>query len=195
MNIPTQLWRLVKKSLQHYLQAKPSVQRNVNRSIWIRGRYGKEYVFQTSHGTQQIKRYEPKKYKNNVNTPLRIRTRTIMKMAMESPSPSIKEKIRELYKTYPFYLLKSEPVNLRLKNFYFEKRVREKDLVSIYRAESENCNGEEDKTAYWEGKYQAKKTVRFEWQGDDQECWYAVNQRNGERSNVLKFVWKDVAIR
>ncbi len=188
VRIPSQLWRLVKKTLRHYLMAKPSVQRNVNRSIWIKGRYGKDYVFQMSHGTQQIKRYEPNKYKNKVNTPLRIRARTIMKLASEEPTPSLKEKIRELYRTYPFYLDKNIPINLRLKNFYFEGMVYPDDNIRIHKMTGSIPNPETDEL-YWEGEYMPKKTVEFSYSETDKEEYYAVNLKSGEICNVVRMEW------
>ncbi len=206
VRIPTQLRRLLTKTLLHFIQSKENVQRFVNMTNWIKGRYGDRYVFQTSHGTQQMKRYEPKKYKNDVNTPLRIRARNIMHLAVENPYPSIKEKLRELYRTYPFNLLKDKGETIQLKNFYFVKRTRDKDEIKIYKVAQElvgleglsnNCPSlyhflsPEDDELYWEGNYKNNKGVDFAYSGEEEEWYYAVNVRNNDMSNVLRFIWQD----
>ncbi len=189
--IPSQLEHLVSKSVLNYLQAPPEVQRLVRITKTIQGRYGDTYVFQLSHGVQQIKRYEPHKYRNNRNTPLRQRTRTIVRLAGENPDPSLEERLRFLFRTYPYYLLQSEAVNLRMKNFYFTGIVWEGDNFTIYRTlNPEHPNPAIDEF-YTEEQYKAKRTISFNFDDREEEYYYAQNERTGEISNVLHFVWNE----
>ncbi len=186
--IPRQLEHLVSKTVRHYLNCGEKMQRFIDRTNWIKGRWGK-YVFQLSHGTQQIKLYEPKKYKNDVNTPLRVRVRTIMKIASANPEPSKEEKIRYLLRTYPYNLKKDKPINLRLLNFYFDIRVSNGETLSIYK---KRANGEPDPDLdelYDTVEYKRKETVVFAYQDDDEEYYYAVIARTGKISNLLHFIW------
>ncbi len=188
--IPRHLEHLVSQTVKNYLHARENVQRFINRTNMIQGRCG-EYVFQSSHGTQQIKKYEPKKYKNGVNTPLRIRTRTIMRLASEDPTPTKEEKLRYLYRSYPFYLDKDQVINLRMRNFYFDRWVNH-SVVSIYRKRPGEEPDPEMDELYETLEYMPKKTIKFEHQEEDEERYYAVHQRSGEISNVLHFVWQEV---
>ena len=186
---------LMSKSLQRYFQLPIEAQLSIRMSKSISGKApfkeGRSgpVVFQMSHGTQQIKRYEPEKYKNDRNTPLRVRTRTIVRLASCTPVVDLKSKLREMFKTYPYYLLKAEPINLRLKNFYFEEEPEHGILIRIYKAtDPDNPNPETD-NLYTEKDYSPKKTVKFQFTDDSEQYYYAVNTRNGRVSNVLRFVW------
>jgi len=190
IKIPNHLEHLHNKTIKHYLEAPESVQRLVRMTDSIQGRYGK-YVFQLSRGTQQIKLYEPHKYKNDRNTPLRIRTRKIVKLAWQNPEPNIDERLRYLFRNYPYYLLKSEPVKLRMKNFYFDRAVRDNDLIRIYRANDPQNPDPDTDHLYVEKKYAPKKEILFQYEDRDEEYYYVVNQRNGDISNVLRFVWQE----
>lgn len=187
--IPSQLQHLISKTVWHYFEAKEGIQRLVDNAVTLQGRWGDKYVMQMSHGTQQIKRYEPHKYKNEVNTPLRTRVRTIIKLANQDPTPCLTEKMRELFRTYPFYLDKDIPINLRLKNFYFEEAVRPDDKVRIYKMSASEPDTVSDEL-YWKGDYIPKKTVKFSYSEADIEKYYAVNQRSGEISNVVRMEWQ-----
>ena len=182
--IPTSLYPLIPEALWNYWGMPNGLQRNVQRTDLVKGRVG-WFVCQSSHGSQQIKLYKPWIYKNDVNTPLRIRSREIMQLASKEPLEKRKEKVRELYKTMPYRLLKEEPVNLRLKNFYFERKVCSGDFIKIYQV----AEGEDQ--LYWEGEYKEKRTVKFEYQGDVEERYYAVISKYGEPSNTLYFIWMD----
>ncbi len=190
MRIPNQIVHLIRKTVLHYLFAPPEVQRNVIRTYSIRGRYG-AYVFQLSHGTQQIKLYEPEKYRNNVNTPLRQRVRTIMMLARQHPEPDVTEILRELFRTYPYHLLNTEAINLRLRNFYFNSRIDTGDLIRIYKAIDPLHPNPEVDELYIQTEYAPKKTIHFAYNVDENEYYYGVNPRNNELSNLLHFIWGD----
>ncbi len=190
MRIPSQIAHLVSKTVRQYLNAPAGIQRLVRITYTIQGRCGK-YVFQMSNGTQQIKLYEPHKYRNEVNTPLRLRVRTIMILARQHPEPDVTEILRELFRTYPYYLLRSEPVNLRLKNFYFEGRVVIGDTMRIYKAVDPLHPNPDLDELISEELFQPKRTVRFDYEDEDEEYFYAVNERTEELSNLLHFVWGD----
>jgi hypothetical protein len=144
-----------------------------------------------SHGTQQIKLYEPEKYRNEVNTPLRKRTRNIISMAYTDPGPDRHERIRELFRTYPYFLLKSEPVKLRLRNFYFSPLIMEGEPLAIYKTTSGSDPDPESDELYTRIEYKEKRTVDFSFQSDEEEWYYALNERNNRRSNLLHFIWGD----
>lgn len=187
--IPSQLMGLVSPSVRHYVNSRKSFQRLIDVSVCLRGRLG-DYVFQRSHGTQQIKSYEPHKYHNEVNTPLRLRVRTIIRLASEDPLPTKAEKIRILLRSYPFYLKKDKPVNLRLLNFYFPKDVSGKS-IAIYRKRE---GGEADPgldELYKVIMYERKKTLKFIFRYEEEEWYYAVVSSTGEMSNLLFFHWAD----
>ena len=187
---PTALFPIIPKSLWHYWGMTKSSQRVLQRAHLIRGRYGM-YVFQSSHGRQQIKLYQPWIYKNEVNTPLRIRSRKIMQLASQEPQELRNKKVRELYRSFPYQLLKSEPVKLRMKNFYLDKSVMKGDMISVYRAiDGENPHPESD-PLYCRKEYGEKRTVKFAYEEDEEQHYYAVNERNGGMSNVLHFMWKE----
>ncbi len=189
--LPRQLVHLMNKTITTYLQAPEKVQRFVNRTNSIQGRYGDKYVFQLSHGTQQMKRYEPHKYRNNRNSPLRQRVRSIMALAWENPEPNITERLQELHRNYPYYLLRAEPVSLRMKNFYFDTHIRIGESIRIYQAvDPEHPNPEVD-ILYSEANYAPKREILFEYAGEDEQHYYGIKARNGEISNVLHFVWLD----
>ncbi len=189
--IPRNIQKQIRPTVKNYFDSDSEHQRLARMTISLRGKTDK-YVFQMSNGSQQIKLYEPKKYKNNVNTPLRIRTRMIMHLAHQSSSSDVREKIRELHGTYPYYLLKDRAVNLRLRNFRFNRYVKESDTVEIYGITS----GDEPDPAVDQlvksVSYNPKKTVKFEYEGQDEQQFYAVNTRNDDISSVLLFVWSDV---
>ncbi len=112
-----------------------------------------------------------------------------MRLANEDPTPSLKEKIRELYRTSRFFLDKEEPINLRLKNFYFKDNIRSTDSLKIYKMIETEPEPETDQV-YWEGKYMPKKTVEFSYNSAVEEKYYAVDQRTGKVSNCLSFIWE-----
>ncbi len=149
------------------------------------------YVYQMSNGSQQIKLYEPHKYKNNVKTPLRVRTRMIMHLAYQAPCPDIKKRIQELHFTYPYYLLQDEPVNLRLKNFRFETGVMVDDTLKIYKKISSGEPDPETDMLIDTVDYRLKKSIKFTYNGEDEQYFYAVNTRNNKLSNVLHFIWQN----
>ena len=186
--IPNQLEGLVSQTVKNYLHARKELQKFIDMTNWIKGRCG-DYVFQTSHGTQQIKRYEPKKYKNEVNTPLRTRIRTIMRLASQDPSPTKEEKLRFLMKTYPYHLDKEEPVNLRLLNFYFDY-TKSDEIVRIYKKRAGEEPDPELDDLIHEVEYIPKKTIKFNFQEEDEEWYYGLKVRTGELSNVLHFLWE-----
>lgn len=201
VRIPDQIKHLASNTLQNFFKLPLSVQLTVLRAYDVRGKFnakkGKKggFIFQMAKGgTQQIKEYKPEIYKNERNTPLRIRARTIMHLASKELLEKRKEKVRELYITYPYYLLKDEPVKLRMKNFYFQRYVKEGNLIKVYRLRESLEDLEPDPEQdilYKEKEYAPKKTVLFEYEGRDEEYYYAVNSRNNEISKVLVFVWKD----
>lgn len=188
--IPTALYPIIPESLWNYFGMIGGFQRNQQRAINVKGRVG-WFVCQKSHGTQQIKLYQPWKDKNDVNTPLRIRSRRIMQLASQEPKNLRKEKVKELYRTFPYHLLKAEPVKLRLKNFYFDRKVMEDNDLHIYKAaDPENPNPSTD-TLVSTIPFKPNRTISFEFTGTDEEHYYAVNSRNNTLSNVLHFVWQD----
>ena len=190
IKIPNHLAHLENMTLKNYLEAPESIQRLVRMTNLIQGRCG-DLIFQSSHGTQQIKRYEPHKYGNERNTPLRFRTRTIVRLAWQNPEPTITEKLRELFRTYPYYLLKSEPVRLRMKNFYFDSEVRVNDLLRIFRAiDPQNPDPASD-LIYVEKRYAPQKEILFQFEDREEEFYYALNKRNGKISYLLTFNWQD----
>ncbi len=188
--IPLSLYSGLSESLWNYLGMPRDFQRNKQRAHSIRGRMG-WFVCQMSHGSQQIKLYEPWKYKTEVNTPLRIRARTIMQVASQEPLEKRKDKVRELYRSYPYHLLKAKPVNLRLKNFYFEKDVIDGSTLKVYRAVDPDNPDPQTDPLYGSKDFKKTKTVKFEYDGQDEEYYYAVNTRSGEISNLLKFIWQE----
>ena len=113
-----------------------------------------------------------------------------MQSASQYPKEIRKDKVRELYRTMPYNLLQSEPVKLRLKNFYFDRKVADDDIVKIYQMQGESPDLQND-NLYWEGKYKAKKSVDFAYSEVDEERYYALNTRNNDISNVLHFVWEE----
>jgi hypothetical protein len=191
------LKNLLSKSIHNYLDLPIEVQLVVRLSKAMSGKmlYSKKdnagYVFQMSHGTQQIKKYEPEKYKNSNNTPLRIRSRKIMHMVMQDSMPDMKTKMVELFREYPYHLLKNVKINLRMKNFHFSRGVLPDDSLKIYKAanpEHPNPNTDE---LYLEKDYKPSRTIPFEYTTTDHEHFYAINLRSGETSNVLHFIWQD----
>jgi hypothetical protein len=187
--IPRQIEHLVSNTVKHYLNSKESLQRLVDMTNWVKGRCG-DYVFQTSHGTQQIKLYEPQKYKNHINTPLRKRVREIMKLANEDPTPSLKEKLRYLFRTYPYYLKKEQPIKLKLKNFYFTEPVREGATLLIYKMEPEGFKDLENDFLYDVVPYYPDQTIEFSYQGEEEEWFYGRINGTYVLSNVLRFYWR-----
>ena len=144
-----------------------------------------------SNGTQQIKEYNPESYKtNSENTPLRKRARLIMQEAMQHPQEGSKELIRELYRNIPYHLKHDEPVNLRMKNFYFDREVVKDDEFIVYRALDPNNPNPETDTIITEKKYSPKRKIIFEFDNIEEEYYYAVNIRTGELSNLLHFIWE-----
>jgi hypothetical protein len=195
--IKPELRHLSTKTILNYFELPLAVQMAVKMSYDIRGTYGTKvgqkggFVFQMSNGTQQIKKYEPEKYKTNVeNTPLRKRSRLIMQKAMLYPQEERKERIRELYKTTPYNLHKSDPVKLRLKNFYFDSDPLKDDKLRIYRAVDHNNPNPETDTLVAEKNYGPKREILFEYEQRDEEYYYALNTRTGRLSNVLHFIWE-----
>jgi hypothetical protein len=188
---------LLSKSVQNYLELPIEAQLMVKMSHSITGilkpKRGQHdgFVFQMSHGTQQIKKYEPEKYRNERSTPLRLRARTIVKLAKADPVPNERARIRELYRTYPFFLLKEEPINLRMKNFYFQHCDENIETIKIYRASNPGNLSPETDTLYTEQSYYAKKSVSFQYEGREEEYYYAINTGTDEMSNLLNFVWRD----
>jgi len=198
---PEQLKHLASKTLQNFFKLPLRAQLDVLRSYDVRGNFGTKknkkgcFVFQMAKGgTQQIKEYKPEIYKDEQNTPLRVRSRTIMRLAQENPIPDLKTKIKQLFISYPYHLLKSEPINLRLKNFYFRRYIKERDLICVYRLR-DNIEGLEPDPSqdifYAEKDYAPKTTIAFQYEDRDVEYYYAVNSRNDEISNVLKIVWEN----
>ncbi len=155
----------------------------------LQGRCGK-YVFQNSNGGRQVKRYDPAIYRNYINTPLRKRAREIMKMAMADPGMDLQAKIRELYRTYPYYLLKTKPVGLRLKNFYFRKMVIPQSELLIYCLSGEQPAPEDDEL-YAALEYSPKKQIEFRFRDKGSEKFYACNPATRQTSNLLHFIWQD----
>ncbi len=165
-----------------------SLIRLLNMTVSMHGKCG-SYIFQSSHGGRQVKLYEPHKYRNHVNTPLRKRTRDIWKFAYSNPYPTLNDRIRELYRTYPFYLLKSEPINLKLKNFYFDEEPAPGTPLKIYSLSGEQPDPDGDEL-YAEIEYLQERKIYFEFRCSESEKFYGLNCRNGALSNVLHFYWK-----
>ncbi|MFA5498018.1 MAG: hypothetical protein WC327_00500 [Candidatus Cloacimonadia bacterium] len=195
--IKPELRHLASKTIQNYLELPLSVQMAVKLSYEISGTFGTKvgkkggFVFQMSHGTQQIKKYDPKTYrKNSENTPLRKRSRLIMQQASQFPLAERKDKVRELYKTMPYNLSQTDPVKLRMKNFYFDKETIKDDKLMIYRAVDPNSPNPETDLFIAEKKYGPKREVNFAFEGREEEYYYAVNGRTGEMSNTLHFIWE-----
>ena len=162
VNLPvkSELKHLATNTIHNYLQLPLGVQLAVQWSYSLQGKYGAKkgqkggYVFQMSHGTQQIKKYNPEDYKKNVeNTPLRKRARLIMQEAMHYPQEGRREVIRELYRNTPYNLKQDEAVNLRMKNFYFDKEIIKDDKIKIYRALDPNSPNPETDILIIEKKY------------------------------------------
>ena len=174
----------------YYWRLPDNLIRLMNMTKSMHGKCGK-YVFQNSHGSRQVKLYEPQIYKNNVNTPLRKRTRDIWKLAYENPEPTLHDKIRELFRTYPYYLSKDEPINLKLKNFYFKRELRPVTLIRIYRVMEEAPNPETD-DLYEEIAFNPDKKVKFFFSDYEAEKFYALNLKTGELSNILRFYWAQI---
>lgn len=147
------------------------------------------YLFQNSHGARQVKRYIPEIYKNHLNTPLRKRTRDIMSMAVENPEPTLKDRLRELYRTYPYHLLRDKPIDLKMKNFYFERELTPLIPVRIYCLTGDSPDPAEDEI-YAELNYDREKKVKFNYRGEATERFYAREMRRGELSNLLLFLWE-----
>ena len=162
--------------------------RLMNMTTSMHGKCGK-YLFQNSHGRRQVKLYEPHIYKNHINTPLRKRTRDIWKLAYADPVPTLKEKIRILFRTYPYYLLKAEPINLKLKNFYFDMQPSPTTLIAIYRMTGEEPDPENDEL-YIEIEYHPDSKVKFQYYNRDAEKFYARNLKTNTLSNILHFYWE-----
>ncbi len=187
---PESIRKLLTPTLRNYIKADDDHQNLVIMTKWLTGK-SKKFVFQMSNGSQQIKLYEPEKYKNNILTPLRFRSRMIVHLAGQYPHHLLNEKVKELHRTYPYYLLKQEPVNLRLLNFHFEKPVREGDELKIYQMVSGEEPDPETDIMIKTVAYKPKKSVKFEYEGQDEQHYYGVNTRNGEISNILHFIWQE----
>ncbi len=188
--IPRSIKKQLRQTVKNYFDSDTEHQRLARMTISLRGKTDK-YVFQMSNGSQQLKLYEPHKYKNHINTPLRIRTRMIMHLAHQASSPDVREKIKELHYTYPYYMLKDEPVNLRLRNFRFKKSLRETDPLEIYRKTSGSEPDPAVDQLIYSVSYQPGKSIKLEYEDREEEQFYAVNTRNNDISNVLLFVWSD----
>jgi len=199
VNLPVkqELKHLATNTIHNYLQLPLGVQLAVQWSYSIQGKYGAKvgqkggYVFQMSHGTQQIKEYNSESYKtNSENTPLRKRARLIMQEVMQHPQEGRKELIRELYRNTPYRLKQDEPIKLRMKNFYFDREVVKDDELIVYRAADPNNPNPVTDTIITEKKYGPKREIVFEYEGRVEEHYYAINMRTGELSNVLHFIWE-----
>ena len=172
----------------HFWRLPDSLIRLMNLTSSMHGRCG-NYIFQNSHGGRQVKLYDPKIYKNEVNTPLRKRTRDIWRLAYENPVPTLHERMRELYRTYPFYLYKNEPVKLKLKNFYFERELSPGRLIRLYRVLGEEPIPGND-FLYTELEFNPDKKVEFHYSKEEAEQFYALDVKTGQQSNVLQFYWE-----
>ena len=188
--IPGNIKRQLRPSLLNYFESDLDHQRVARMTSKLRGKTDK-YVFQMSHGSQQIKHYEPHKYKNHNNTPLRIRTRMIIHLAHQEPCEDIKERIRELHISYPYYLLKTEPINLRMLNYRFEEVAKDKDPIDIYLMVTGNKPNPETDELIYSVQFKPKKSLKFEYSGQDEQQFYAVNKRSKSLSQVLNFIWQD----
>lgn len=189
-SVPTALYPIIPQSLWNYWGMPKPFQRTQYRASLLQGRFG-WFVCQSSHGTQQIKLYQPWKYKNEVNTPLRIRARRIMQLASQEPKEIRKEKVRELYRTMPYQLLKNEGIKLRMKNFYFDRTPLNGDKIKIYRAVDPGNIDPQTDPLYDEKPYKDKNTISFVYDSGDEEYFYAVNARNNQVSELLHFIWAD----
>ncbi len=187
---PKSIEKLLTPTLKNYLKADDDHQNLVIMTKWLTGKTEK-FVFQMSNGSQQIKLYEPERYKNNILTPLRFRSRMIVHLAAQYPHPLLNDKVKELHRTYPYYLLNQEPVNLRLLNFHFERIIKEDNEIKIYRQISDGGPDQETDILIKTITYKPKKSVKFVYEGQDQQHYYAVNTRNGELLNILHFIWQD----
>lgn len=188
--IPVSIGHLVNQTLKNYFSADFEHQRVSKMALQLRGKTDK-LVFQMSNGSQQIKLYEPQKYKNHLNTPLRIRSRTILQLANNSSCPDVKERIRELHRTYPYYLLKEKPEDLKLLNFRFDRVVRKNDPCSIFRIAHGSEPHPDSDSLVMTVNYHPQKTVNFRYEEMEEQYFYAVNTRNNNRSNILRFIWCD----
>ena len=112
-------------------------------------------------------------------------------MASQEPVELRKDKMRELYRTYPYHLLKSEAINLKLKNFYFKGKVGEGDELIIYKAGNPEKPNPESDILVMSVFYKKNRTVSFQFDETEEEHYYAVNSRNGEMSNMLHFIWQE----
>ncbi len=168
--IPPEMEHLMSKSLRNYLKLPLGVQLAVRNSYSIRGTLGKKgfvekgkkkigFVFQMSGGTQQIKEYDREIYKNDRNSPLRVRSRTIMHLAMQEPLPGLQQRIKNLYSYYPYYLVKDEAVNLRMKNFYFENQPYRGNIFRIYRALNPGDSDPQSDEFYLQEEFLPKKQI------------------------------------
>jgi len=187
---PMSIEKLLTPVLKNYIKADEDHQNLVVMTKWLTGKTPK-LVFQMSNGTQQIKLYEPEKYRNNRITPLRFRSRKIVQLASQYPHEKLNDKVKELHRTYPYYLLKLECVNLRLLNFHFKRQVREGDELKIYRKISEGEPDPQTDMLIKTIDYKPKKSVKFEYEGQEEEHYYAVHVLNGNLSNILHFIWLD----
>ena len=188
-NMPRSISRQLPESVRNYFGSDMDHQRLTRLTNRLRGKTDK-YVYQMSNGSQQIKLYEPHKYKNNIMTPLRLRTRMIMHIAYQTPCPDVRKKIQELHYTYPYYLLQDQPVNLRLRNFRFEKVAMEDDVLDIYKKTSAGEPDPPNDIFIDTLINKPKETRKFEFTGEEEEFFYAVNIRNKGISNLLHFVWQ-----
>lgn len=199
VKIPSHITHLASKSLRNFFKLPTVVQLDVLRSYAITGKYNVKnkykkggFIFQMGKGgTQQIKEYKPEIYRNERNTPLRLRSRMIVHLAVREPAEKRQNKIRELYRTYPYYLVKDIPIRLRMKNFYFKKHVKNGEMLTIYRTEHPEQPDPQRDYFYSEKEFSPKKVVGFQYEGREEEYFYALNNRNGEISTVLHFIWQD----
>jgi len=113
-----------------------------------------------------------------------------MQEAMQHPQEGRKELIRELYRNTPYHLKQDEAINLRMKNFYFDREVVKDDELIIYRAVDPNNLNPSTDTIITEKKYGPKREIVFAYEGRAEEYYYAVNRRTGEMSNTLHFIWE-----
>jgi len=142
-----------------------------------------------SNGGQQVKLYNKELYRNDNNTPLRIRARTIMMLAMEDPQPVLPEKLRELYRTYPYYLWKEKSELLPLKNFYFDKYIPEGTILRVFRMSGSEPDPESDQLCE-EFASTGKKRILLEYSGEEEEKYYALNLQTGRLSSILHVYWE-----
>lgn len=188
-DMPGSLKKQLSQSVKHYFDSDIDHQRLARLTTSLRGKTDR-YVFQMSNGSQQIKLYEPHKYKNDKTTPLRLRSRMIMNLAHQTPSADVKKKVQELHKTYPYHLLQDQPVNLRLLNFRFDREPLQTDVLDIYKTTSAGEPDPENDTLIDTVVYKPKKSRKFEFDGEEEQFFYAVNTRNNSVSNVLHFLWQ-----